>query len=313
MKTVATNDLVGEMLLQPSDCGLTLAVVVLSGGEIVAEGYGPDTTAETPLISWSMAKSVVHSLVGVLVRDGRLDIDEPIASLPKRGITVRHLLEMRSGLGWREDYVDAGSSDVIEMLFGSGKDDVAGFAGRLPVEHAPGAHWSYSSGTTNIISRLIGDIVGGGALGMRAFMEAELFRPLAFTSATPHFDRAGTFIGSSFLYCTARDFARFGELYLRGGVIGGRRILPEGWVEYARTPAGAVVPAEEIYGYGAHWWLWDRVGMPGVFAAHGYEGQRIVVDPSRDLVVVRLGKTAEEQKANVDVRLRAIIGSFPKH
>ena len=109
------------------------------------------------------------------------------------------------------------------------------------------------------------------------------------TSADPRFDAAGTFIGSSFLYCTARDFARFGQLYLRDGVWEGRRLLPEGWVDFARTPAPA--PVDEEFGYGAHWWLWDRHGFPGTFAAHGYEGQYVIVRPDRDLVVVRLGKT----------------------
>ena len=132
------------------------------------------------------------------------------------------------------------------------------------------------------------------------------------SSASPQFDAAGTFVGSSFLYCTARDFAAFGQLYLAAGIgPDGRRMIPADWVEHARTPIPITVPASESYGYGAHWWLWDRVGMAGVFAAHGYECQRIVVDPSRHLVVVRLGKSTDDQKANVDSRLRRIIEAFP--
>lgn len=126
-------------------------------------------------------------------------------------------------------------------------------------------------------------------------MVRELFDPLGMRSAQPKFDKAGTFIGSSFCYCTARDFARFGLLYLRDGVWDGRRILPEGWVDYARTPTP--VPATERLGYGAHWWL--GMAGPGSFSANGYEGQYTVLVPELDLVLVRNGKSPDAQKEAV--------------
>ena len=178
----------------------------------------------------------------------------------------------------------------------------------MPLDHPPDSVFNYSSGTTNIVSRIVGQAVGGGEAAMRAFMEAELFGPLGMTSADPRFDAAGTFIGSSFLYCTARDFARFGQLYLGDGVWEGRRILPEGWVDFARTPAPA--PVDEEFGYGAHWWLWDRHGFPGTFAAHGYEGQYIIVRPDRDLVVVRLGKTPIEVRPPVIEHLQELLDAW---
>ena len=133
--------------------------------------------------------------------------------------------------------------------------------------------WNYSSGTTNIVARIAGDVVGGGADSMRTFLQDRLFGPLGMASASPRFDDAGTFIGSSFLYATAQDFARFGYLYLRDGTWDGARLLPEGWVDHARAPVP--VPATEEFGYGAHWWLWRE--YPGAFAAHGYEGQYVIV------------------------------------
>jgi CubicO group peptidase (beta-lactamase class C family) len=292
---------------------VTLAEVVIHGGEVVHEAYGPDTGADTTLISWSTGKSVTHALVGIAVREGLLDVDAP-APVPewagdeRRAITVRHLLHMTSGLRFVEDYVDDSISHCIDMLFGAGQADVAAYAAALPLDHPPDSVFNYSSGTTNIVSRIVGQAVGGGEAGMRAFMEEELFGPLGMTSADPRFDTAGTFVGSSFLYCTARDFARFGQLYLGDGLWEGRRILPDGWVDFARTPAPA--PVDEEFGYGAHWWLWDRHGFPGTFAAHGYEGQYVIVRPDRDLVVVRLGKTPIEVRPPVIEHLQELLDAW---
>ena len=292
---------------------ITLAELVLHRGEIVHEEYAPTAGPDTTLISWSTAKSVTQALVGIAVRDGLLDLDAP-APVPewaddeRSAITLRQLLHMSSGLRFVEDYVDDSISHCIDMLFGAGQADVAGYAAALPLDHPPGSVFNYSSGTTNIVSRIVGQAVGGGEAGMRAFMQDELFGPLGMTSADPRFDAAGTFIGSSFLYCTARDFARFGQLYLADGVWEGRRLLPEGWVDLARTPAP--VPVEEEFGYGAHWWLWDGHGFPGTFAAHGYEGQYIIVRPDRDLVVVRLGKTPVEVRPPVIERLQELLDAW---
>ena len=139
---------------------------------------------------------------------------------------------------------------------------------------------------------------------MLAFMRSVLFQPLGMRSAAPRFDAAGTFIGSSYCFATARDFARFGLLYLRDGVWEGSRLLPEGWVDHARTPT----PASSGW-YGAHWWL--ALDDSGRFSANGYEGQYIVVDPRRDLVLVRLGVSSIEQRAHLLRRLRDVVETFP--
>jgi CubicO group peptidase (beta-lactamase class C family) len=313
--TPALRRAVDALLAQPDELGVTQALVVVQGGRIIAEGYGPETSAESTLISWSMAKSVTQNLFGLMVGDGLLSIDDraPIAEWAndeRAAITIRDLLAMRSGLRFVEDYVDDAISHCIDMLFGAGKDDVAGYAASQPLEHPISSRFSYASGTTNILCRIASQLLGPGPDGVGAYLNDRLFGPLGMTSATPKFDGAGTFIGSSFLYATARDFARFGEFNRLDGVWNGQRLLPEGWVSYARTPTP--VPETESYGYGAQWWLWP---WKDSFAAHGYEGQRILIVPEVELVVVRLGKTPET--ANVALRaaleaiVDAVVGSFP--
>lgn len=288
----------------------THAVLAVQRGVVVAERYADGIDAHSTLISWSMAKSITQALVGFAVADGRLDIHAPATvpewsgrDDPRLAITVDHLLRMCSGLAFREDYVDDRVSDVMAMLFGAGQDDMAAFAAGFPLEHPPGTVFNYASGTTNILARLVGDLYGGRD-GVEALLADRLFGPLGMTSATPKFDTAGTFVGSSYVYATARDFARFGELYLHGGLVGHRRVLPGDWVTYAQTES-AVPSGPDEQPYGAHWWRFPTV--PGSFSAQGYEGQRTLVVPDLDLVVVRLGKTPVALKPNLDAWLAALV------
>ncbi|MEZ5377371.1 MAG: serine hydrolase [Acidimicrobiales bacterium] len=298
-----------------------LALVVIHRGRLVTEAYGPNTASDDTLISWSMGKSITQALVGLLTLDGLIDVDQPAdvarwADDDRRTITTRDLLRMTSGLEFVEDYVDDQISHVIEMLFGAGRGDVAGYAESFPLLHAPGTTFSYSSGTTNIIAALCGRLIAGtpgrpavssDADAVRGYLDRRLFGPIGMSSAIPKFDDAGTFIGSSFVYATAQDFARFGYLYLRDGVWDGERLLPVGWVDAARTPVDPHV--DEEHWYGEHWWLWPD--DTAAFACQGYEGQRIVVVPERDLVIVRLGKTDASRSSHVNAWLTEIIGCFP--
>ena len=287
---------------RPASEGVTLAVVIVRHGEIVAERYGVQppnlfdpveqpVTADTPLISWSTAKSMTHAAVGILVGDRRLELDDPApvpewAGTDKAAITLLDLLEMRSGLQFVEDYVDGETSNALDMLFGAGAVDHAAYAAALPLLFPPGKVWSYSSGTTNIICRILGDVVAGGPGGrpedreaaMREFLDRRLFGPVGMPDADPRFDEAGTWAGSSYVHAPARQFARFGELYLRDGMVGDERILPEGWVEHARTVIAH--DPETGNGYGRHWWVWPD--QPGSLAAHGYEGQYVIVLPEHE-------------------------------
>ena len=284
----------------------TYAVVVVQRGTVVAERYQgrlehfdrpPDAvTRQSLLLSWSMAKSMLHAVVGMLVGDGRLDIDTPAdvpewssADDPRHAITLRQLLAMRDGLDFVEDYVDERVSDVIEMLFGAGQADMAHFAADRPLAAPPGERFNYSSGTSNIISSVVARTVGA-AQPYEQFLCQHLFDRIGMHSARPEFDAAGTWVASSYVRASARDFARFGLLYLRDGVWDGTRLLPEGWVDYGRT----IESVDPIDGpYGAHWWGVDDDTL-GTFRASGYEGQSITICPTLDLIVVRLGKTAAE-------------------
>jgi CubicO group peptidase (beta-lactamase class C family) len=301
--------------------GESHALVIVHEGRIVAERYGANTGPDTPLLSWSMAKSVTHSLVGILVKDGRLDPGAvaPIdawrdAHDPRSRITLQHLLRMTDGLEFNEDYslpsgdADSGEarwSHCIDMLFGSGQDDVAGYAIERPARHEPGVVFNYSSGTSNIVSRIIGDELGGGSETLRSFVNDRLFQPIGVRTADLTFDAAGNFVGSSYLHMTARDWARFGLLNLRGGEWDGEQIVPRSWVEDCRR-AWAV--DEDGSHYGTHWWVGDD--GRGSFWCSGFEIQRVICVPRTDLVVVRLGRTPQENYDTPKVWLETIIALF---
>jgi CubicO group peptidase (beta-lactamase class C family) len=284
----------------------TYAVVIVHHGRLVFERYdgllpqwdkpGKPVGRETPLLSWSMAKSMLHAVVGMLVAEGRLAPDEPAPvpqwdnpGDPRRAITLQHLLDMRDGLDFTEDYVDADASDVLQMLFGEGRHDMAAFAADRPLASGPGTRFNYSSGTSNVISGIVAREVGPGE-PYRRFLADRLFGPLGMASATATFDDAGTWVAASYAYATARDFARFGLLYLRDGVWAGRQLLPAGWVDGGRRPRS--VDPEDGDLYGSHWWTRDN--PYGTFWAAGHEGQYIDVCPALDLVLVRMGRTDAE-------------------
>jgi len=294
--------------------GESHALLAIAQGRLVLERYAPGFDANSVCPSWSMAKSITQALIGILAGEGKIDIHAPAPVRewrgtrdPRREITVDQLLRMSSGLAFIESYIPEQPSDVIEMLWGNGREDVGHFAASFPLAQPPGSFWAYSSGTTNIVARIAADVAALRGAAFETFMRTRLFEPLGMTSPQPKFDAAGTFIGSSFCFATARDFARFGLLYLRGGLWDGRRILPDGWVDYART-ATFQQPGEHGR-YGAHWWL-DLAG-PGSFSANGFEGQFILIVPQRDLVIVRLGKSPAETQNRLKQWLYELAECFP--
>jgi len=293
--------------------GETRAVVIVQGGRLVLERYASGFGPDTAMISWSVAKSITQALVGIAVAKGLVDIDRPMGNPrwargdPRAAITWRQWMNMVDGQQFREIGVTSVTEhDSARMLFGQGRLDAAAFAAALPLIHPPGKRWNYNSGGVTLMADALGRLFAPGVTApaerrarMTEVMTRELFGPLGMTSASPQFDAAGTFLGSALFYATARDYARFGLLYLRDGVWEGRRLLPAGWVDVARTGTRA----ERGGRYGAGWWIEPASGadLPpefrsftssaaaDVFYAQGFQGQLIVVVPSRDLVVVRLG------------------------
>ena len=309
------TDPVADLFSGAPEVGRTDALLVQQHGDVVLERYGEGVDAGTTLRSWSTAKSMLHAVVGLLVADGRLALDEPapVAAWadpddPRHAITLRHLLEMRPGLEWVEVYEVDRPSDVVQMLFGdelSAVPDTAAFAAAKPAVAPPGTTFNYSSGTSNIVSGIVADQVGRGDAYL-AFLRERLFGPLGMTSAEPKLDRAGTWIASSYCFCTARDFARFGQLYLDGGVCEGTRLLTADWVAGAAT---TVSHDEDGKPYSLHWWQRWADRFPGAFDAAGFEGQYIAVVPSLDLVAVRLGQTTAD-RAEVERLLGDLIATF---
>ena len=268
--------------------GTPFAFVVLHEGKVVAERYREGLDAHTRLLSWSMAKSFTNALVGVMAGDGLVDIFAPTGIPEWQGderatITLNDLMQMQSGLQWNEDY--GNRSDVNLMLHR--EKDMGLFAIDKPLEHKPGTFWYYSSGSTNIVMRYLRGKFASDKEFLTYYRE-RVFAPLGIRNAVFEPDMSGTPVGSSYLYITAREFASFGQLYLGDGVFQGRRILPEGWVEYSVTPASA-----SNDGYGAFFWLNKDKFWPDIpedmFNCQGHDGQEIFIIPSKDLVVVVLG------------------------
>jgi len=276
----------------------TRAVVVVYDGEIVAERYGSGFDEQQRFPAWSMSKSILHALYGIAVRQGKVSIHDPApvpawrkADDPRGAITIDMLLRMSSGLRYTEyDFIPP--VDLCTMLFL--RPSASDFAMSAPLAVRPDSRWAYSSATANILSAILRRAYGDDAY--YALPYRELFGKIGMRSAVVEADASGTYVFSSFLHATARDFARFGLLYAQDGIWLGERLLPEGWVQYAHTPT----PTARHHEYGAHWWLASeheraRARVRGVtlpedtFYAEGFEGQRIFVIPSRRLVVVRLG------------------------
>jgi CubicO group peptidase (beta-lactamase class C family) len=281
---------------------LTKAIVVIRDGRVIAERYAPGYGVDTPLLGNSMTKSMTSALIGILVRQRRLAVNRPAPVPawrdprdPRHGITIDNLLRQNSGLDI--DETGSGFDPVSRMLML--EDDMAAFAEAAPLAAPSGSRWRYTSGNYIILSHIVRDAVGGNAEAVLRFVRRELFDPLGMRSATLEFDATGTPAGSTFMFASARDWARLGMLYIDDGVISGHRILPKGWARYSTSPT-----AGSYYGYGAGWWTSlaptkeaeKRNGTelpPGAFFANGRLGQFILVVPSERLVVARLGTTQQ--------------------
>ena len=290
--------------------GTPFAFVVLHKGGVVAERYREGMDASTRLLSWSMAKSFTNALIGIMAYDGLVDIWEPM-DIPewqadgRRDITLKDLMQMQSGLEWNEDY--GNRSDVNLMLHR--EKDMGLYAQSKPLAHEPGTFWYYSSGSTNIAMRYLRGKFASDAEFL-GYIRERLFTPLSITGAYWEPDMSGTPVASSYLYITARDYARFAQMYLDDGCVDGTRILPNGWVDFTATPASA---SENRYG--AFFWLNKCHVLPDapedMYSCNGHDGQQIYIIPSKELAVVILSYSPKPDRViDFNALLRDIIAEL---
>jgi CubicO group peptidase (beta-lactamase class C family) len=300
---VETNKSIDALIKDPVLAGPgARAIVVVDHGRIVGEHYAPGFEPNTPLLGWSMTKTVMAGVIGMLIKDGKLSLAQAgfwPGNDGREKIRLKDLLAMSSGLQWNEAY--GAVSDVTSMLYL--QSDMAGFARTPPLAHAPGEEWLYSSGTAVILSRIAQEAQASGkteAQDLATFIKARLFNPIGITSATIEPDEHGTLVGSSYMYATARDWARYGLFLMQDGVWQGEELLPPGYVTMMATPVDA---SHGQYGMGQTWLWGSEPVTPGVnpdaafgippdtFWMSGHDGQSVCIVKSRQLVIVRLGLT----------------------
>ncbi len=321
-------------LFEDPDMAETRALLVMHQGKVIAERYGEGYDEDTRFISWSMAKSFTGALIGFLVADGRLVLDDPApvpawqrTGDPRGEITLRHLLHMSSGLDHTEVAEEDGKTvfeaDTNRMLFLDGAQDVAAYAEARPMEAMPGEKFEYSTATSIILSDIITRTLTSSTdpqvrrdVTLR-FIRGRLLEPLDMDATYPEFDANGTFLGGSIIQATARDYAKFGEFLRHRGARKGAQHLPVSWVRFMTTSS------ENDPAYGGHLWLNKRRpegrnqvlfpdnGPETIFAALGHLGQQIVVSPEQQLTVVRLGKTQDDVLAPMSAQIGRIMALFP--
>jgi len=281
----------------------TRGVVILYKNKLIAERYGDGFSQSTPLLGWSMNKSIVNAMVGIMKMQNRLDLKdkalfEEWKNDERKNIALNDLMHMSSGLDWNEGY--GGLSDVTKMLYKTGT--ASGYAIAKQFSVKPDSTWIYSSGTSNIISQYLRNKINNDA-EYHNFPYLELFKKIGASSFYYETDAEGTFVGSSFGYATTRDWAKFGLLYLNDGIANGERILPEGWAEYSYTSAKASNGQ-----YGAQFWL-NADSEIDEFMCIGHHGQMVSIIPSKDLVIVRLGLSINK-RFNTNKFIQNIVSSI---
>ena len=307
----------------------TRAVVVMQDGQVVAERYGKGYGPATRFIGWSMSKSITSTIIGDLVGEGKLALDAPApvaawAHDARAKITLRQLLHMSSGLHHDElGEPQVQDSDTNRALFADVSADAAAFAESRPLQSPPDTVYTYSSLTSVILSDIAVRAIAPAArtpaerrAAMRAYLRSHLVDPV-MPSLVCEFDAVGTMIGGSFCHATARDWARFGQMYLDGGKVAGKQVVPAAWVAFVRTPA----PTNASYG--GHFWLnrpdanmkhpalFPDQGPADTYSPVGHLGQWVTITPSKHLVVVRLGKTQDDRLPPVKAALGRLVNSYP--
>jgi CubicO group peptidase (beta-lactamase class C family) len=313
--------------------GETRAVVVIADGKLAAERYGPGYDKDTRFVSWSMAKTVSAVLIGMLVADGKLSLDAPAPvplwqrpGDPRAEITLRHLLQMRSGLRHTESGDPPYESSEVRMLFLDGRDNMARWASEQPLEAEPGKTFEYSSNTSVILADIAAralttsDEPEARRKAVADYLQVRLFGPLGMTSMVPEFDASGTLIGGSLMHATARDWAKLGEMLRRKGRSpAGEQLVPQRWVEAMVTPS----PASPHYGFQT----WLNRPIPGrapedhplfpdrapasLFSLIGHMGQYVLVSPSQRVTLVRLGHSDTDERPPMLQQAADVLELYP--
>ena len=319
-----------DELFTADGIGETRAVVVMHEGEIVAERYGEGFDAETRHVGWSLSKAVTALVTGMIVADGRASLDAaaPVAAWQRTGdprgeITLRHLLQMRSGLRHTEQSDPVYESPEVRMMYLDGRQDMASWAEAQPLEYEPGTHFAYSTATSVILADIATRLIAPGAgpvqrqRAMADFLDARLAVPLGLETLVGEYDASGTLSGGSGIWASARDWARIGEFLRRGGRSpDGTQVIPRGWVDFMTTPSPAAPD------YGAQVWLnrdsdtdrevlFPAQGPDGAFALVGHLGQYVIVSPEQRLVLVRLGHTPETERQALIGEIADIFALYP--
>lgn len=309
--------------------GETRALIVMKDGKLAAERYAEGYDTDTRFVSWSMAKTVTAIMIGQLVGDGLLRLDSPApvprwqrSGDPRAEITLRHLLQMRSGLEHTEAGDPPFESSEVRMLFLDGRDDMADYATAQPPEAEPGTKFEYSSNTTVILADIAARTLSGGngaearRQAVSDYLHARLFDPLEMSSMVPEFDRAGTLVGGSLMHASARDWAKLGELLRRKGSHRGEQLVPRSWID------AMVRPSPKSPHYGLQTWLNRPNGLDehplfpdsaphSLFAMIGHMGQYVIVSPEQGLTVVRLGHSNAQEREAMLKQLAEIIDLYP--
>jgi len=307
--------------------GETRALIVMRRGEIIAERYAPGYGPRSRFQSWSIAKTVTGLLAGIMVSDGRLALDDPAPVRawhqpgdPRGAITLRQLLQMRSGLRHEEQWQPAARNDTLDMLVGEGARDQAAFAIGKPLVQTPGGQFTYSSATSMILTGIMTDQLTASRTpqarrdAMARFIAARFTGPLGLASFTPEYDESGTLLGATMMHMTARDYARLGEFICRRGNHEGRQIISDKWFDLMTAPS----PANPAFGM--HIWLNRASGqtmlfpgeaLPTLMAAAGHRGQYVLISPEQGLVIVRLGITRDDEMDALRAAMARLVQRFP--
>jgi CubicO group peptidase (beta-lactamase class C family) len=319
-----------DALFTRSGIGETRAVLVLHGGVADAERYGGGYSPRTRFLGWSMSKTVTGVMIGVLLAEGRLRLDDPPPipawqrpGDPRGEITLRQLLQMRSGLRHKENAAPIYDSGEVRMLYRDGRDDMAAWAEAQPLAHEPGTVFTYSTPTGVILADIAARVLAPGAptpdrrrQAVTEVFESRKSGPLGAPSFVPEYDAAGTLIGGSMIWATARDWGKFGEMLRHQGAVAGAQLVPRAWVQFMTRPSPRAPD------YGAMTWLNRPSGNKrdvlfadqrprDVFALVGHLGQYVIVSPSQDLTIVRLGKTDEKDRPALVKALAGIAALYP--